>query len=229
MLSSKTRTTWRNRLKRIVFPILEKWYQGYSQKERTYKFKGLRVTVPPTVFHPGVFLSTKIFANFLDKLELHGAKLLELGCGSGLLSLYASKRGAEVTATDINPIAINGLIHSSIQNGLNIAALESDLFADIPVQIFDYILINPPYYPKTPTSYKERAFYCGVDFEYFHALFLQMPAYIKEDSEVYMILSEDCDIEKILHIAKDNKFEFKEVHRQSRRWEMNYVFQLSFC
>ena len=45
-------------------------------------------------------------------------------------------------------------------------------------------------------------------------------------SEVYMILSEDCDIQRIRVIAKEKAFLLEEVKRR-RKWnEWNYIFKI---
>lgn len=35
-----------------------------------------------------------------------GESVLEIGCGSGIVSLHCAKAGATVTAGDINPVAV---------------------------------------------------------------------------------------------------------------------------
>jgi len=42
---------------------------------------GFRLTVPPTVFHPKVFLTSKYFAGFIGGLDLEGKTVAEVGCG----------------------------------------------------------------------------------------------------------------------------------------------------
>ena len=73
---------------------------------REARAAGFRLIVPPTVFHPKVFLSSEFFAAFIDGLELKGKSVAEVGTGSGILALAAARAGAErVVAVDINPAA----------------------------------------------------------------------------------------------------------------------------
>ena len=51
------------------------------------------------------------------------------------------------------------------------------MFDKIEKVNFDYIVINPPYFPKNPKSEKEFAWFCGSDFEYFKKLFSQLKDY----------------------------------------------------
>lgn len=82
-----------------------------------------------------------------DSLEnLKGKKLLDVGCGTGLISITAAKIGAEVTAIDINEKAVNCTIFNAKKNKVNIKVLQSDLFKNI-LGKFDIITFNPPYVP----------------------------------------------------------------------------------
>ena len=87
-------------VKKIAFPFLHRWYQLKTKSISIYSRYGLKISVLPGVFHPGVFLSTNLIISYLKTRELDGKFFLELGAGSGLISLFAAKSGAKVTATD---------------------------------------------------------------------------------------------------------------------------------
>lgn len=174
-------------------PLLSK----YLAVPRMYSYKGIRIKVPPEVFHPGFFFSTKILLRHIGEQPLEQKSLLELGAGSGLISLYSARRGAVVTASDINPVAVANLRENELRNKVKITIIHSDLFADIPLQTFDIIAINPPYYKKNPQSPIDHAWYCGEHGEYFQYLFSTIRAYMHSQSQVLMILSDACDLEMI--------------------------------
>lgn len=73
---------------------------------------------------------------------------------------------------------------------------------------------------------KENAWFCGENFDYFEALFLQLPFYINENTFCYMILSEDCQIEKIKEIAAKNKLKFLQVFEKKQNFEWNFIFKI---
>src|SRR5258708_33325003 len=50
---------------------------------RTIPAAGFRLSVPPTVFHPRFFLSSEYFAEFIDRLDLSGKSVADIGTGSG--------------------------------------------------------------------------------------------------------------------------------------------------
>ena len=217
------RTFEKKILDRIYKPLV-KWYTG---RERPYTFRNIAITVLPGVFHPGWLISTRILLNFIKKYKLEGKSMLELGAGSGLISLFYARNKAIVTASDINPVAVNGLRENALTNGnIPLKVVLSDLFDNIDLQRFDYILINPPYYPKDPVNDKERAFYCGTGFEYFKKLSLQLPAYLDQDTHCRMILSEDCDIKQIQSIIEAEGMTFEEIYRIRKWGEWNYIFAL---
>ena len=100
------------------------------------------------------------------------------------------------------------------------------MFDDIPLQSFDYIIINPPYYPKEPANDAEKAWYCGENFEYFEKLFYQLEPYTHPQSVVLMSLSEDCDFQKIASIAIKYNLLFKEYINKMTLWERNYIYKI---
>ena len=176
----------RNIIKRITQPFLKTGLAYYYRKPRKYNYQDIEVLVHPEVFPPHLTLSTKILLDFIVELELQDKTFLELGCGSGIISLLASKKGATVTSTDINETALEFLEKASFQNDLKINIKKSNLFENIEGESFDFIVINPPYYPKKPKNIKEIAWFCGEDFEYFKNLFQQLPNYISTDNNVHM-------------------------------------------
>ncbi len=211
-----------------ISPLLKRVYKAYASRQHQLTYKGLQITVLPSVFHPQIFLSTQIFAHFLDKQSLKDLKILELGAGSGTLSLLCARQGGFVTASDINPAAVDNVRLNATQNNLTITAIQSDLFNDLSGQQFDRILINPPYYPKDPAQDSEYAFYCGADFGYFKRLFSTVAQHLedRQQSKVWIILSEDCALERIALIARSNGWWMRLVWEEIVLGEKNYIFEL---
>ena len=217
----------RRQVRRFIQPPLWFFYRWYLSNSRWYRYEGLRIRVHPSVFHPGLFFSTKILYQFAQTLALKGKQVLELGAGSGMIALGTARQGAIVTASDINPAAIHSIEESCRVNELSIQTFLSNLFNDIPVKSFDYIFINPPYYPKDPGNDQEQAFFCGQEFEYFKRLFQQLPDYIYSSSAVYMILTDDCDLTTIQRLAKKQHFKMDLVQETKRWGELNLIYLLS--
>lgn len=215
-------TTLRHIVARTYKPLLTK----YLSKTRVYRYKGITIDISPQVFHPGFFFSTRLLLQYCLKLPLNEKTFLELGCGSGLISMVAAKKYAKVTATDINPVAVEFLVNNCRKNAVNIRVIRSDLFANIPYQAFDIISINPPYYKKHPETHLDYAWYCGVNGEYFSALFESLSGYIHIDTEILMVLFDGCDLEMIRGFAAKNGFILVEVFSKKNMLEKNYIFKI---
>ncbi|MGB0801480.1 MAG: biotin--[acetyl-CoA-carboxylase] ligase [Candidatus Poseidoniaceae archaeon] len=108
----------------------------------------IELTIPPTVYPPRE--DTDLLANRLIQLGPgKGRKFLEIGCGSGALSILASSLGWNVHACDINPFAVaatRGNMAKNLQDGtIKEGGVGPDGF---PFEDkFDLILWNLPYIP----------------------------------------------------------------------------------
>lgn len=213
-------------IKRIISPLLQKASVAYLKKPRKYSYRGISVWVEPTVFPPFLTISTKLLLQFLETFDAKGRTFLELGCGCGVISILAARNGAQVTAVDINETALEALHKNAADNGVSLDILYSDLFGNLQGKTFDYIFINPPYYPKNPQSMAENAWFCGEDFGYFEKLFRQLPDFLAPENETYLILSEDCELKKIKAIALKNAMTFELVQEKKVVAETNYIFRI---
>ncbi len=216
----------RKLIQRIVSPFLQKASAIYLSKPRNYRYKNICVRVAPGVFPPFITISTKLLLQFIEPLPLQNKTFLELGCGCGIISILAAQKGAIVTASDINKTALETLPQNATTNQVALSVVYSDLFQEFSGQVFDYIVINPPYYPKTPKNAAESAWFCGENFDYFDKLFAQLPEYLTETNKTYMILSEDCDCDTIQAIAARNGVRMQVVHTAKVFREQNYIFEI---
>jgi release factor glutamine methyltransferase len=207
---------------RLYKPLLVK----YLSATRLYTYKGIRLLIPPAVFHPGFFFSTRLLLQYIAALPLTNKLFLELGAGSGLIALYAARQGALVMATDINPIAVHALEMNRHSNRIPLTIIKSDLFTNIPKQAFDIMAINPPYYKKQPTTLAEYAWYCGEQGEYFQQLFMGLQSYMHSKSIVLMVLSDGCDLPMIREMAAANGFQLYCVKTKTNWIETNFIFKI---
>lgn len=216
----------KNVLKSLAFRILYPASEKYLSKERSYSYKSITVTVFPGVFHPGFYFSTKLLLKYLENAELNKKYVLELGAGTGLISIFAANKGGFVTASDISLTAVYNIEKNVKMTNANVEVVHSDLFDDIPHRKYDYIIINPPYYKKTPTSEKEFAWFGGNDFQYFRKLFDQLKNNIYENANVIMVLSDETDLEMIKSIAGEFKFVLKEAVHKKTWGENHFIFSI---
>ena len=193
-------------------------------KERTTRLRGLRVTVPVGVFPPRLFFSTKLVCRTVAHMDVSGKSFLEVGCGSGAISMVAARGGARVTAIDISDLACATARRNAATNGLVVDVVESDLFDNVQ-GAFDIVVITPPYFRHDPSTRLDHAFHAGSDFQYFRGLFAGLGAHLHEASLCLLVLAEGCDSE-IGAIAEEHGYRFV-VHRRWMEWlQWTYVFRV---
>lgn len=74
-------------------------------------------------------------------------KVLEIGTGTGIISIIASKKTENVTAIDINKYAVECAQKNAKINQTPIDVRLGDLFGPVEDEKFDLILFNTPYLP----------------------------------------------------------------------------------
>ncbi len=203
----------------------------YLRTDSNITFDGFKLKVLKDVFHPKLFFSSQYFYSFLKDKDFEGKTFLEIGCGSGILSLLAFKKNALVTAGDIDPKAIENTslnFRTNFKDTFQKAEIiESDVFSRLQKKRYDVIAINPPYYFKKVDVNKQLAWYCGENGEYFEKLFSGLHFYMLPASKVYMILADTAETERIRSIAGKYNITFSVADEKQIKFEKNYIFQLS--
>jgi release factor glutamine methyltransferase len=183
------------RLGRLLHPVLLRlWMRFARDREMVTSIDGIQLEVPPTVFHPRFFGSSRIFADYLQTLDLAGKRFLDLGTGSGVIGLVSSRAGAKVTAVDINPRAVECASRNADRAGLTLDCRVSDLFSAVPGERFDIVAWNPPFFPKPPKNVAEAALFAGENHSTIRRFAVEVREYLAPGGRVFLILSEDLDL-----------------------------------
>lgn len=96
--------------------------------------------------------TSKFLARF--SIRRHSRATLDLGTGSGILSLGAAKFSDSVVATDLNERAAAFAAFNAGLNGMgNIEVLTGDCFTPVLNRRFDLILSNPPFFITPQLGY----------------------------------------------------------------------------
>lgn len=94
---------------------------------------------------PGVYAPAEDTYLLLSAVQAEkGQRVLEMGCGTGIIALHCARAGCSVTAADIAPEAVECAEKNTQKNGLDMEIIRSDLFESIRGK-FDVIIFNPPY------------------------------------------------------------------------------------
>ena len=131
-------------------------------------------------------------------------RFLEMGCGSGLISLHAAKAGADVTAADINPEAVECTRRNASRNNLKVKTIVSDIFSNVQGD-FDVMAFNPPYLPEETrsTSWIEKSWSGGEEGSEVAIQFLEAAwKHLLPGGRVYIILSSIGGFTSALKAAK---------------------------
>ena len=122
-----------------------------------------------------------------------GGAMLDLGCGTGAVSVACASQFSSITATDLNARAAEFTAFNARLNSADlIECLIGDGFAPVAGRKFDLILCNPPFFlvPSTGLMYCENPMELDA---FARSLVRQAPAYLNE-SGFFQMMCEWVDL-----------------------------------
>lgn len=155
-----------------------------------------------------------------------GQSFLEVGSGTGILAIHAAKKGAKVTACDINPRAVECTRRNAAKNNVRIQVITSDLFGGIQGE-FDAIAFNPPYLPgkAASTAWIEKAWTGGEEGGEVATRFLEEAwRHLAPGGAVYLILSSIGGLTSVLKSAKE-RYESEMLEEKRMFFESIFAFR----
>lgn len=202
-----------------------------STRTRQVRVGDLTLEVPPSVFHPGLFITSKMFAKYLRRQDLRGKRVVEIGTGSGILAISAAQAGAShVLALDINPNAVRAAQVNAEANGVGArfeARLSDLLSATSADETFDVVISSPPSFAGEPVDLADRAWFAGPGYSYLSGLFRAARAHLNDGGEMLLLLSSDTNIDLLKTWALDAGFTWQQVAEKSLWVESFLIFRLT--
>ena len=123
-------------------------------KSNIIEFEKFKIETDNKVFSPRI--DVEIFVQAIQGIIRKDSKILELGTGTGAISIALAKNYKDISilATDINKFAIKIAKKNSEINKVDkiIDFKESNWFSNIKDNKYDFIITNPPYIPKENSS-----------------------------------------------------------------------------
>ena len=157
--------------------------------------------MPPKLFRTGAYLASILTPEMIPS----GSQILDMGTGTGIVSIFTASRASRVVAVDINPEAVRctqiNVTRHLLEDKIDVR--HGDLFESVGEETFDRIIFNPPFLKGTPSIPFEQALYGGDTIERFCS---EAKRYLKENGEILLLLSTLAEVEQILTIARKNGF-----------------------
>lgn len=220
---------WRRTLRRAIH-LLSYHLILKRRSTRTTQVCGFQLVIPPTVFHPRCFLTSKFFARFIAGLDLTGLRVADVGTGSGILALAAARAGAaSVLAIDVNPNAALAAARNARRNchSDRIAAVGSHLLSALaPMPLFDVIISSPPSFPGEPRDLADCAWHAGPGYRDILPLFEEARQRLRPGGRVYLLVSSDSDLNLFGMLMRRAKFDARRVAACSILIESFIIYEL---
>ena len=101
--------------------VVPEWELDSLVKELGDEKRSLVILDPGLAFGTGKHETTRACLEYIDELSAEGGSFLDMGCGSGILSIAAAKLGyAPVFGFDIDAEAVNAAVGNAAKNDVDV-------------------------------------------------------------------------------------------------------------
>ncbi len=136
------------------------------------------------------------------KLDLNKKRVLELGVGSGVVSILCAKKNAQVIAVDISEKAVINTIINAYLHNVKVNVKLGNLFAPVFGERFDVILANLPYLPKISEIHDDAIFAGQKGNEIIIRSLYFLPFHLKRGGRALYVFSSESRPREILNTAR---------------------------
>ena len=169
-----------------------------------------------------------LILNFMDenKTLFKDKSVLDMGTGSGILSVKAADLGSDVTAVDINEYVIEELKEKHLRKSIHFKV--SNLFSHIRGK-FDIVLFNPPYLPRLTTE--DEAVALAVSggkhgYEIIVSFLSKLNLHLKNDGFALLVFSSLTNKEMVDETLVKYGFEYVLIKKQDFDFETLFLYKI---
>lgn len=194
-----------------------KIYQRMNDASKTGIYEAtcqIPLSVFPNVYAPDFFTDSYWFSKHLPNILRKGASFLEIGTGTGIISILLAMDGKRnITATDIVPAAVNNARANIERHNLQdcISVREGHIYSVLkPDERFDYIFWAHPF-NNSPIPVVDPLLGTGLDHNYnnLRDYIKNARKHLNKGGKLLLGTGDSADIETMLEIAKENNFEMQ--------------------
>jgi len=205
-MSNKSTDSWMKQ----IFAIYEKMRNRAKGDFYEAECNGLTFKVHKNVYSPDQFSDSTYFSKELPKI-VGNSSLLEIGTGTGVISIICALKGAKVFLTDINPDAVKVAKENAKRYNLDIPIKESDMYESInPDEKFDFIFWSHPY-NNWNEPVDDMLLRSGLDYKYdsLRRYIEGARAHLLPGGKLLLGTGNTADIATIAKIAEKNKYSIR--------------------
>jgi release factor glutamine methyltransferase len=188
----------------------------------TFEYKNIKLEVPENVYYPRE--DSLLMARVLEKAGVERKLVLEIGSGSGFLSVLMALREAKVTAVDVNEEAVETTRSNAEKNNVHVSAGQSDLFENVH-SLYDLIIFNPPYLPVEEGE--TDAIYAGglSGREVIERFVAEVRNYLRPKGKVLIVISSLTGEKEVSELFNREGFSTTVLEREKIPWEELIVIE----
>ncbi len=185
---------------------------------------GIRYKCGADTFHPCE--ATELLMRSIPLVG--GEQFLDMGSGTGVVGIYAAKKGAEVVSVDVSEAAARSTDENAGFNGVSLKVVHCDLFSGVGSK-FDVVAFNAPYTRFTKDGDEDRRCQdsaAASRVETVQRFLQELRSHLTEGGRGYLVLSSRSPIALFSQIADQSRLTWKVVRSRREPTERVFVIEL---
>jgi len=191
---------------KIIKAVLRAWHGLSLRTVKVVRFRRRPLVLAPTVFDPRYSVSTPLTIDVATRLVKSNHRVLEIGCGSGVISIALSERSNFVVGYDINPLCIAIARINAALNNVNNVLFTNKLAFVMDNAPYDVVISNPPYLPLDPSDPLDFSWCCGTDYEVLKDVVTLAMRSSRKGSLLLLTCSSETPLSKCIEITNSKGF-----------------------